>query len=72
MPIQNAPLVERMKLAGAIPLAMTNLPEFGLRIHTDKPLRGLTRNPWDSVLTGGGSRRRRRSAGYGHVTRWSG
>ena len=55
MPIQDAPVVERMKLAGAIPLARTNLPEFGLRIHTDNPLRGLTRNPWDSVQTPGGS-----------------
>ena len=55
MPSQDAPVVERMKLAGAIPLARTNLPEFGLRIHTDNPLHGLTRNPWDSMRTAGGS-----------------
>ena len=55
MPIQDAPVVERMKLAGAIPLTRKNLPEFGLRIHTDNPLRGLTRNPWDSVRTVRGS-----------------
>ena len=55
MPSQDAPVVERMKLAGAIPLARTNLPEFGLRIHTDNPLHGLTRNPWDLMRTAGGS-----------------
>ncbi len=55
MPSQDSPVVERMKLAGAIPLARTNLPEFGLRIHTDNPLHGLTRNPWDQTRTAGGS-----------------
>lgn len=55
MPTQDSPVVERMKLAGAIPLARTNLPEFGLRIHTDNPLHGLTRNPWDQTRTAGGS-----------------
>lgn len=55
MPTQDAPSVERLKLAGAIPLARTNLPEFGLRIHTDNPLHGLTHNPWDQHRTAGGS-----------------
>lgn len=47
MPSRDAPVVERMKAAGAIPIARTNLPEFGLRISTDNPLRGRTLNPWD-------------------------
>ncbi len=55
MPPIDAPVVERMKAAGAIPLARTNLPEMGLRISTNNPLHGLTRNPWTQDLTAGGS-----------------
>ena len=55
MPSMDAPVVERMKAAGAIPLARTNLPEMGLRITTDNPLRGRTLNPWDPERTAGGS-----------------
>ena len=31
----DAPVVERMRGAGAIPIGRTNLPDMGLRIHTD-------------------------------------
>ena len=55
MPSRDAPVVERMKAAGAIPIARTNLPEFGLRISTDNPLRGRTLNPWDPTRVAGGS-----------------
>ncbi len=55
MPPSDAPVVERMKLAGAIPLARTNLPELGGRLDTDNPLRGRTFNPWNPRLTPGGS-----------------
>jgi amidase len=51
----DAPVVERMRAAGAIPFARTNLPDFGLRVHTDSSLRGLTRNPWRPDVTAGGS-----------------
>ncbi len=51
----DAPMVERLRAAGAIPIARTNLPDFGLRIHTDSSLRGLTRNPRDPGVTAGGS-----------------
>ena len=51
----DAPIVERMRAAGAIPFARTNLPDFGLRVHTDSSLRGLTRNPWRPDVTAGGS-----------------
>src|SRR3954466_12941157 len=37
----DAPQVERLRGAGAIPIARTNLPDLGLRIHTDSSLRGL-------------------------------
>ena len=55
MPPSDAPVVERMKRAGAIPLARTNLPELGGRLDTDNPLRGRTFNPWNPTLTPGGS-----------------
>lgn len=52
---RDAPVVERMRRAGAIVMARTNLPELGLRIDTGNPLRGRTGNPWDLTLTPGGS-----------------
>lgn len=55
MPPTDSPVVQRMKAAGGIPLARTNLPEMGLRITTDNPLRGRTLNPWDESRTAGGS-----------------
>lgn len=55
IPPIDAPVVERMKAAGAIPLARTNMPELGLRISTDNPLRGRTVNPWNPATTCGGS-----------------
>ncbi len=51
----DAPTTSRMRRAGAIPLARTNLPDLGLRVHTDSTLHGLTRNPWDPSVTAGGS-----------------
>jgi amidase len=55
LPSRDAPLVERLKRAGAIPVARTNLPDFGLRWHTDSALHGATLNPWDPDRTPGGS-----------------
>jgi amidase len=51
----DAPSVARLRAAGAIPFARTNLPDLGLRIHTHSALHGLTRNPWDPTVTAGGS-----------------
>jgi amidase len=51
----DAPVVERMRAAGAIPIGRTNLPDMALRIHTDSSLHGLTRNPWHAGRTAGGS-----------------
>jgi amidase len=51
----DAPVVERLRAAGAIPIGRTNLPDFGLRVHTDSWLHGLTRNPWHPDRTAGGS-----------------
>ena len=51
----DAPQVERLRAAGAIPIGRTNLPDLGLRVHTDSALHGLTRNPWNPQRTPGGS-----------------
>jgi amidase len=54
-PPLDAPHIAQMKKAGAIPIGRTNLPDFGLRWHTDNALRGATVNPWDRKRTPGGS-----------------
>lgn len=51
----DAPVVERMRAADAIPIGRTNLPDMGLRVHTDNALHGLTRNPWHHDRTTAGS-----------------
>ncbi|MBS9404553.1 hypothetical protein KG088_13015 [Halomonas sp. TRM85114] len=55
LPAQDAPVIERLRVAGAIPIGRTNMPEMGLRVSTSNPFRGLTRNPWNARLTAGGS-----------------
>jgi len=52
---EDAPLVERLRAAGAVIVGMTNSPEFGYRATTDNPLFGATRNPWSLAHTPGGS-----------------
>ena len=49
------PTIGRLRTAGAIPIAKTNLPAMGMRIATDNSLFGLTRNPWHPERTAGGS-----------------
>ncbi|HEX4198393.1 MAG TPA: amidase [Caulobacteraceae bacterium] len=51
----DAPVVQRMLAAGAIPIGRTNLPDMAMRVHTDSSLHGLTRNPWARDRTAGGS-----------------
>ncbi|MCB9539301.1 MAG: hypothetical protein H6704_24055 [Myxococcales bacterium] len=55
LPYADAPAVERLKAAGALLIGRTNQSEMGLRLCTDNPLRGRTRNPWDAARTVGGS-----------------
>ncbi|MDH3684376.1 MAG: amidase family protein, partial [Acidimicrobiia bacterium] len=51
----DEPAVARLRAAGAIPIARTNMPDMGLRLHTDSALYGPTLNPWDPTRTPGGS-----------------
>ena len=55
IPTRDAPVVERMKKAGGIPLARTNMPDLGLRMQTESFLYGQTINPWSAEHTTGGS-----------------
>jgi amidase len=48
-------LVERLEANGAIVIAKSNTPEFGAGGNTVNEVFGLTRNPWDTRLTTGGS-----------------
>jgi Asp-tRNA(Asn)/Glu-tRNA(Gln) amidotransferase A subunit family amidase len=51
----DAPLVTRLRHAGAIVLGMTNAPELLMAWETDNLLYGRTNNPWDLSRTAGGS-----------------
>src|SRR6201989_3060852 len=55
IPDTDAPSVARMKQAGGILLAKTNLPEFSYWIESDNLLSGRTLNPWNLDRTPGGS-----------------
>jgi aspartyl-tRNA(Asn)/glutamyl-tRNA(Gln) amidotransferase subunit A len=54
-PDADATSVARMKSAGGILLAKTNLPEFSYWIESDNLLSGASNNPWDLTRTPGGS-----------------
>jgi aspartyl-tRNA(Asn)/glutamyl-tRNA(Gln) amidotransferase subunit A len=54
-PDTDATSVARLKKAGGILLAKTNLPEFSYGIESDNLLTGRTNNPWNLDLTPGGS-----------------
>lgn len=51
----DAPSVARLRECGAVLLGATTTPEFGWKGVTDSPLTGITRNPWDTSKTPGGS-----------------
>jgi amidase len=54
-PAADAPTVERMRRAGAIPLGRTNCSTITVRWHTESELWGATVNPWDRSRTPGAS-----------------
>lgn len=51
----DAPMVARLREAGAVPIARTNLPDFAFRWDTTSGRAGRTLNPWDETRTPGGS-----------------
>jgi Asp-tRNA(Asn)/Glu-tRNA(Gln) amidotransferase A subunit family amidase len=52
---KDAPLVSRLRNAGAIVLGVTNTPELLMAWETDNLLYGRTNSPWDLNRTAGGS-----------------
>jgi len=52
---EDAPTVARLKEGGAVLLGKTTTPEFGWKAVTDSALTGITRNPWNTQKTPGGS-----------------
>jgi aspartyl-tRNA(Asn)/glutamyl-tRNA(Gln) amidotransferase subunit A len=51
----DAPSTARLREAGCVILGKTTLPEMGWIGVGDCPLTGITRNPWDTRMTPGGS-----------------
>ncbi len=51
----DAPVTARLKEAGAVILGKTTTPEFGCKGETNSPRAGITRNPWNTAKTPGGS-----------------
>ena len=54
-PETDAPLVARLRGAGAIILGNTNVPEFLMAYESDNSMYGRVNNPWDLARTAGGS-----------------
>jgi len=52
---RDATLVARLRAAGAIPLARTNLPDLLFAFESDNLIYGRTNNPYDVSRTSGGS-----------------
>ena len=51
----DAPVTARLRDAGAVILGKTSTPEFGCKGETNSPRTGITRNPWNTAKTPGGS-----------------
>ncbi len=55
VPVADDILAARMRAAGAIFTAKTNVPEWGQGSHSFNPIFGVTRNPYDLSRSAGGS-----------------
>ncbi len=52
---KDATLVRRLRAAGGVPLAKTNLPDLLFSFESDNLIYGRTNNPYDRARTSGGS-----------------
>src|ERR1700730_2703034 len=55
IPERDAPVVTRLKQAGAVLLGKTNMHEFAYGVTNNNPHYGAARNPWDMKRIPGGS-----------------
>lgn len=55
VPDVNSVMTERYLAAGLIPIVTSTSPEHGLRLMTESKAFGITRNPWNTGHTSGGS-----------------
>ncbi len=53
--VEDGPLVTRLRAAGAIVLAKTNVPQLLIYNESDNPVYGRTNNPWNLERSCGGS-----------------
>ena len=53
--VADSEVVRRLRAAGAVIVGKTTMPEFGAYPYTESTSRGLTRNPWDTTRSPGGS-----------------
>lgn len=53
--LEDAPAVARLREHGAVLFGKTTTPEFAVGAFTHCPLTGITRNPWNTARTPGGS-----------------
>src|SRR5262249_56375293 len=54
-PAHSAPIVDRLRAAGAILVGTSNTPEFLMAYETNNRLSGPTSNPWNLSHSSGGS-----------------
>lgn len=52
---EDAPVVANLRSSGAVLVGKTTTSEFGVKMTTDSLLHGITRNPWNTMYSPGGS-----------------
>ncbi|GLQ81017.1 6-aminohexanoate-cyclic-dimer hydrolase [Mesorhizobium huakuii] len=55
VPDVNSVMTDRYLAAGLVPIVTSTSPEHGLRLMTESKAFGITRNPWNTGHTSGGS-----------------